>query len=118
MSGLEQYAGALAEFVAARDWHLYDSPKNLALALGGEVGELMAVMQWLSDEEIRQKTTDDEDFRRALSFEMADVLNYLLRLARHVGVDLIEAAEEKLAVNEIRYPVARAKGNATKHNAL
>jgi dCTP diphosphatase len=97
---------------------MYESPKNLALALGGEVGELMAVMQWLSDNEIRQKAAADGDFRRLLSFEMADVFNYLLRLARHLGVDLIEAAEEKLALNEVRYPVARAKGNATKYNAL
>jgi dCTP diphosphatase len=82
MSDLNDYADQLHEFVAARGWDQYQNPKDLAMALGGEAGELLALLQWLTPAAAQSKVLDDAAFRRELGFELADILNYLLRLAR------------------------------------
>ncbi len=91
----------LLAFAEARDWPKYHTPKNLALALAGEVGELAAELQWLTDDETVAMA--GEDLAR-LGDEMADVLIYLVRLADVVGVDLVAAAHAKTTRNEFRYP--------------
>jgi dCTP diphosphatase len=111
------YTDDLFSFVAQRDWQSFETPQSLAMALGGEVGELLALLQWLTPEQTETRLLDKE-FRRKLGFELADILNYLLRLARCTEVDLLRAAQEKLAVNERRYPVALARGNDAKYDAL
>jgi dCTP diphosphatase len=115
---LRGYGDELHAFVAERGWDRYQNPKDLAMALGGEAGELLALLQWLTPGEAEDRARRDEAFRRDLSFEMADVLNYLLRLARSADIDLLAAAREKLAVNAGRYPVALARGNALKYDQL
>ncbi|MFE9374375.1 nucleotide pyrophosphohydrolase [Streptomyces sp. NPDC006711] len=118
MTDLEEYAADLRAFVAARGWDAFQNPKNLAMALGGETGELLAMLQWLTPEEALRKPAEDAAFRRELGFELADILNYLLRVADSVDIDLLAAARDKLAVNEQRYPVELARGNALKYNQL
>ncbi len=92
----------VGDFAAARDWERYHTPKNLAMALAGEVGELLEVFQWLTPEQAAavmegDRAADVED-------ELADVVIYLVRLADVLGVDLIAAARAKLARNEKRFP--------------
>jgi dCTP diphosphatase len=106
----------LRDFVAARQWESIHSPKNLAMALTGEAGELVALFQWLSDDEIR-KTLPKEDFRRQVSDELADVLIYLIRLADVCQIDLLMEAWAKIDRNEERYPVELARGNPAKYTA-
>ncbi|CAM5423783.1 nucleotide pyrophosphohydrolase [Streptomyces chartreusis] len=118
MSDLDQYAVELHSFVAARGWDAFQNPKNLAMALGGESGELLALLQWLTPEEAAARPFEDPEFRRELAHELADILNYLLRLSRSAGIDLLAAAREKLALNEQRYPVELARGNALKYDRL
>ncbi|MGK4906481.1 nucleotide pyrophosphohydrolase [Streptomyces albus] len=118
MTDLHDYQNRLLTFVAEREWGAFESPKNLAMALGGECGELLAALQWLPDEEINDRMAKDEEFQREVAFELADILNYLLRLARHLDVDLLSAAREKLAVNQARYPVETARGTAAKYTSL
>ena len=79
---------ALRQFAAERDWDQFHSPKNLAMALTGEVGELVEIFQWMPEAESR----------------LADVL----------GVDLDAAVKAKLASNAARYPVEVARGNSEK----
>nr|WP_209707935.1 nucleotide pyrophosphohydrolase [Crossiella equi] len=107
----------LSKFISERDWDRFHTPKNLAMALVGEVGELAEVFQWLTDEEAEQVMTDPE---RAVKVrhEMADVLSYLLRLATVLDVDLEAALREKGQVNVARYPVERSKGHMTKYTRL
>jgi NTP pyrophosphatase (non-canonical NTP hydrolase) len=105
----------LREFTAARDWEQFHSPKNLAMALVAEVGELVEQFQWLTDEQSRQ-LVDQPKSMEPLREELADVTIYLLRLADTLSVDLEAAVDTKIAINEIKYPVDASYGNATKYN--
>jgi dCTP diphosphatase len=100
----------LRDFSAARDWEQFHTPKNLAMALAGEVGELLEIFQWLTPEEAAtvmegDRATDVED-------ELADVLIYLVRLADMLDIDLAKAAEAKLDRNEQRFPSGEVRGRA------
>jgi dCTP diphosphatase len=106
---LEQLRLKLADFARRRDWEQFHSPKNLAMALIAEAAELVEHFQWLSDEQSRDLAAD----RLAeVRLELADILIYLIRTADRLGVDLIAAAEEKIAINERRYPVEKVRGKA------
>ena len=100
-------------FANARDWERFHSPKNLAMAVASEAGELVDVFQWLTDEESRHLS--DENRLRATE-EIADVLIYVLRLGDKLEVDFQKAILEKLELNEQKYPVELAKGNALKYD--
>lgn len=110
---LNDLALRLREFVSARDWDQFHTPKNLAMALAGEVGELLAELQWLTPEESERVMADPESAARMRS-ELADVTIYLVRLSDVLGVDLIEAARAKLAESELRYDVENYRGSARK----
>lgn len=110
---LNDLAVQLREFASARDWEQFHTPKNLAMALAGEVGELLAELQWLTPEEAARVMADPEAAARMRS-ELADVTIYLVRLADLLGVDLIEAARAKLAESERRYDVEKHRGSARK----
>ena len=103
----------LRSFAAARDWDQFHSPKNLSMALAGEVGELVEIFQWLS--EAQSIDLSDSDRQRAAE-EIADIQIYLLRLADILGVDLAAAVDQKIELNATRYPVSGSKGNATKYS--
>ncbi len=106
---------ALRRFADERDWQQFHSPKNLSMALCGEVGELVAHFQWLTEAASREL---DEETRAAVELEMADVMLYLLRLADVLNIDLISACELKMRINTNRYPVGSSKGRATKYDRL
>jgi NTP pyrophosphatase (non-canonical NTP hydrolase) len=110
---LDELAVRLREFAAAREWEQFHTPKNLAMALAGEVGELLAELQWLTPEEAARVMADPEAAARMRS-ELADVTIYLVRLASVLGVDLIEAAQAKLAESDSRYPAHSYRGSARK----
>ncbi|WP_152362173.1 nucleotide pyrophosphohydrolase [Microlunatus speluncae] len=93
----------LSDFAVRRDWGPFHTPRNLVLALTGEVGELAAEFQWLTEAET-ERVMDDPDKARSVRHEMADVLIYLLRLATILEVDLEAALKEKMAINETRFP--------------
>jgi len=93
----------LQRFADARDWNQFHSPKNLAMALTGEVGELVEVFQWLTEEQSREVARNPQT-ARAVRDELADVLLYLVRLSAVLGVDLDEAVQHKLTANSVKYP--------------
>ncbi|HEX2541232.1 MAG TPA: nucleotide pyrophosphohydrolase [Caldimonas sp.] len=97
----------LAEFAAEREWQRFHSPKNLAMALTAEVGELVEHFQWITEEESRRILADSQT-AEGVKDELADVLLYLVRLASVLGVDLDEVARAKLIKNSARYPARRA----------
>lgn len=105
-------ANRLEEFASARDWAQFHTPKNLAMALAGEVGELAAELQWHEGD-----TEINNDLKTRLAGEAADVLIYLMRFAAVCEIDLLAAAEAKIAVNEARYPAREARGRADKYTA-
>jgi NTP pyrophosphatase (non-canonical NTP hydrolase) len=108
---------AIALFARERDWEQFHSPKNLAMALTGEVGELVELFQWLSEGASRRVAHDPATARRVRD-EIADVLVYLVRLAAVLDVDLDEAVRSKLAANALKYPADRARGHAKKYSDL
>jgi NTP pyrophosphatase (non-canonical NTP hydrolase) len=114
VSGLQE---AIALFARERDWDQFHSPKNLAMALTGEVGELVELFQWLSEDASHRVAHEPATARRVRD-EIADVLVYLARLAAVLEVDLDEAVRSKLAANALKYPADRARGNAKKHSDL
>jgi len=106
---LERLRNRLAEFTAERDWAQFHSPKNLSMALIAEAAEIIEHFQWLTEEQSR--CLSDEK-REVVSYELADVLIYLVRLADELDINLIHAAQEKVKINEMRYPAIKVKGSA------
>lgn len=106
---------AMRGFTEARDWGQFHTPKNLAMALAGEAGELIEHFQWLTPE---QSARLPAETREAVALEMADVLLYLVRLADVLDIDLADAARQKIRINGERYPVELARGRADKYNRL
>lgn len=105
----------IREFVLARAWERYHTPKNLAMALSVETAELLEPFQWLTAEQSRQL---DPTQHEAVRQEIADVLIYLTQLADILDIDLLQAAADKLAINARKYPVDKAHGNALKYSAF
>lgn len=106
---LETLARRLAEFARERDWDQFHSPKNLAMALAGEVGEVLEHFQWLTESQSRDLPPE---IREAVALELADVLLYLVRLADQVGVDLAAAAVRKIELNAAKYPADEVRGSS------
>jgi len=114
--GLGDLTGLVRDFARIRDWDRFHSPRNLLLALVGEVGELAAEFQWIDDEAVAQQLTK-EQMRSGVGSELADILSYLLRLADVLGIDLVAEFKAKIILNESRYPVNRSKGSSAKYTA-
>lgn len=105
----------LRDFAAARDWDQFHSPKNLAMALSVEAGELLETFQWLTEEQSRSLAPEA---LAAASDEVADVLLYLIRLSDQLGIDPIAAADRKLLANAKKYPADKARGNSKKYTEI
>ena len=88
------------------------------MALAGEVGELLAELQWLSDDDVKRQLESDADFRARIEQEMAYLHLYLLRLADLCGSDIIEVPHAKIEVNASKYPPEKARGTSTKYTRL
>lgn len=103
MTELERLTERLRDFAEARDWERFHTPKNLAMALAAEVGELLVHFQWLTQEE-SATLSDEPEALSDVSDELADVAIYLLRMADIMGVDLWAAVSRKIERNEERFP--------------
>ena len=104
-------------FRDARDWAQFHTPRNLAAALAIEVGELQETMLWKTDSEVRSDL-EEPTRRLRMRHEVADVLIYALLFADAIGVDPVESIREKLASNDAKYPVDKARGSALKYTEL
>ncbi|GFY81495.1 hypothetical protein Acr_01g0013040 [Actinidia rufa] len=114
---LEELKTKMADFARDRDWDQFHSPRNLLLALVGEVGELSEIFQWRG--EVPRGLPDwEEEEKQHLGEELSDVLLYLIRLADVCGVDLGKAALAKLELNAIKYPPHLCKGSSKKHTQI
>jgi len=112
---LECLRDRLRDFAEARDWNQFHSPKNLAIALSVEAGELLEHFQWISD---KDSLTIPDDKLGKIKDEIADVLLYLIRLADLLNVDLIKTAHIKIETNARKYPVEKSRGSAKKYTEL
>jgi NTP pyrophosphatase (non-canonical NTP hydrolase) len=112
---LEALRQRLADFARQRDWEQFHSPKNLAMALIAEAAELVEHFQWLTEAQSRRL---DEAKLAAVRLELADILIYLIRTADQFDIDLVAAAQDKIAINEQRFPVAAVRGIACRGSEL
>lgn len=98
---LTSLTAAVVGFSNRRGWGNFHSPRNLLLALVGEVGELAAELQWVPDSEVHSLS---EEQRNQVQHELADVQIYLLQFAHSLGIDMASAVRSKMAINAERWP--------------
>jgi len=115
MTDLENLRDQLRSFAAERDWDKFHSPKNLAMALSVEAAELLEHFQWLGEAQSGRLSAEAQ---AAVREEVADVLLYLIRLSDKLDIDLIAAANDKLAANARKYPADKARGSSKKYTEL
>lgn len=106
---LEQLREELAEFARERDWEQFHSPKNLSMALIAEAAELVEHFQWLSE---AQSCNLPPDKLEEVRLELADIQIFLIRIADRLGLDLVQAAQDKTRINRSRFPVEKVHGRA------
>ena len=101
MTDINEHINAIREFADARNWGQFHTPKNLAMAIAGEAGELVAEFQWLTAKQSEQLSTDKLE---SVGLEMADIAIYLLRLSDVLNIDLNDYIKRKMTLNESRFP--------------
>ena len=104
---LDSIINLITLFRDDRDWKQFHDPKNLAMAIGSETGELMDLLLWDRDKKPNTKK---------IANELADIFIYLLLLSKELNIDLYEAAIEKIKINDVKYPNKEVKGTAKKYN--
>lgn len=109
---LDALRARINNFVTERDWAQFHSPKNLAMAMIVEAGEVVEHFQWMTEQESRHL---DQQTKEQVGQELSDTLVYLLRIAEVCGIDLIEAANKKIDLNAKKYPVEKCKGSNAKY---
>lgn len=99
----------------ARDWKQFHNPKDVALSLVLEAGEVMEHFQWKNIEEMAKYV---ETNRAEIGEELADVLFWVLLMSHDLEIDILDALDKKIIKNEKKYPVEKSKGNAKKYTEL
>jgi NTP pyrophosphatase (non-canonical NTP hydrolase) len=112
---MEDLKNRLRQFANDRNWDQFHSPKNLAMALSGEAGELLEIFQWLKEDETIASNISPKNLERVKE-ELADIFIYLIRIADKLDVDLVREANIKIEKNSEKYPVDLSRGNAIKYN--
>ncbi len=108
---LDRIGKRIKDFCAVREWDKFHNPKNLSMAAAVEAAELMEIFQWLTLEESAADNLS-ATAKRKIREETADILIYAIRMSQVVGFDLLKAIEEKIELNERKYPVEKIKGKA------
>lgn len=109
---LESLKARVNQFVDERDWAQFHSPKNLAMAMIVEAGEVVEHFQWMTEQESKHLDTEKKE---QVGQELSDTFVYLLRIAEVCGIDLIEAANKKIDLNAEKYPIEKVKGSNAKY---
>ena len=109
MNDIKHITEKLLEFRDERDWEQFHNPKDLALALNVEAGELLELYLWKDANEANVEKVKEE---------LADVFTFSFLLAERYGLDVKEIILEKIDKNKLKYPVDKSKGNAKKYTEL
>jgi NTP pyrophosphatase (non-canonical NTP hydrolase) len=112
---IEELTYRIRAFVAARDWQQYHNPKDMAVAIAAEAGELMQHFVWQQPDQLEQRVIEH---REEIASEIADVGILLFEMADLLGMKLGNVMAAKIANNEQRYPVEKARGNNRKYDEL
>ena len=115
MSEIKTIIDKIKQFRDKRDWMQFHDPKNMAVSIIIEASELLEHFQWKTKEEVEKYINEN---KADVKDEIADIALYLFELADNLGIDLLDAMENKLAKNEKKYPVEKVRGKHTKYNRL
>ena len=110
---LKEIQMRINEFAKLRNWDQFHSPKNLAMAIGSESGELLDIFQWMTEE---SSNKPDEKTMIMIQDELADIMIYCLRTCDVLGFDPIDCIDKKIKKNSKKYPVDESYGNSVKYN--
>ena len=110
---IENIKQRLRGFSKDRDWDQFHSPKNLSMALIAEAAELVEHFQWITQAESNSLQREKLE---EVAQELADIQIYLIRLADKLDIDLDEAVDSKIKLNEGKYPAARVRGSSKKYS--
>lgn len=111
---VDQLKKILADFAKVREWKKFHSPKNLSMAIGGEVGELLEIFQWLTEQE-SINIKNDLAIKEKVSQELADIILYIVRMAGQLNINLSQTVLNKITINNLKYPTNKVKGAAKKY---
>jgi len=109
---LTQLKQRLRDFAKARDWEQFHSPKNLSMALIAEAAELVEHFQWLTEKQSNELTSDK---LLEVEHEIADIQIYLIRIADKLGINVLDAVQKKIVLNETKYPADKVRGSSRKY---
>ena len=112
---IKDLTAEIRAFRDARDWMQFHGPKELAVAIAAEAGELLQHFVWQDPRQSEQRARERHD---EIAGEIADVAILLFELADNLGISLADAMHAKLAKNELRYPAAKARGSNKKYDEL
>jgi dCTP diphosphatase len=115
MKDIADITQRIVAFRDARDWKQFHNPKDLAISLALEAAEVLEHFQWKDAEEMQRYVAEHND---VVAEELADVLYWVLLMAHDLDIDLHDAVDKKMAQNEAKYPVEKAKGKHTKYTRL
>ncbi|MBZ9572482.1 nucleotide pyrophosphohydrolase [Patescibacteria group bacterium] len=115
---IQELKDLLREFRDKRDWKQFHNLKDLAEAISIEAGELQELFLWKNKEQIAKKLKEDEEFRKEIGEEFADIVIFCLNFANASDIDISAIVKKKAAENDKKYSVEKAKGTATKYNKL
>ncbi|WP_026803717.1 nucleotide pyrophosphohydrolase [Aliarcobacter lanthieri] len=110
---IEKIKNRIQKFSDDRNWESFHNPKNLVMALNGEVGELNEIFQWLNFEE---SLNLPEDVLAHTKEEVADIAIYLIRICMKLNIDLEDAILNKMTKNEAKYPAETSQGGSKKYS--
>jgi len=116
MGQIDNLIAAVNKFRDDRDWRQFHNPKDLALSISLESSELLENFQWKNGENIAKYLA--EGGKQEVEKEIADILAYMLMLADDLHIDLEKAVLDKLTLQAKKYPIEKARGNATKYDKL
>lgn len=109
---LEEITERIRNFRDERDWKQFHNPKDMAIAISLEAGELLEHFLWKNPDEVEQRILER---RGEIESEIADIAIYLAELADNLGIDLLKAMEDKIRLNGEKYPTARVRGSNRKY---
>ena len=115
MKNIKDLTSRIIAFRDARDWKQFHNPKDVALSLVLEAGEVMEHFQWKNKEEMEKHVIENKE---DIADELADVLYWVLLMSNDLKIDVLDALENKINKNESKYPVEKAKGKHTKYTDL
>lgn len=115
MVNIQDLTQRIVAFRDARDWKQFHNPKDMALSLVLEAAEVVEHFQWKNGEEMEQYTQAHKD---EIAEELADVLYWVMLMSYDLDINILEALDKKMKINEEKYPIEKAKGNAKKYTDL